>query len=73
MSLRRRTEKDTDGRVVDRAEVIERLRMLPQDRFPITVERAPELISGEGHDRFDFTLELLFGGLTPQIEGQHEL
>jgi AcrR family transcriptional regulator len=65
MSLRRRTEKDTDGRVVDRPEVIERLRMLPPDRFPITVAHAPELTSGEGHARFDFTLGLLLGGLTP--------
>jgi hypothetical protein len=73
MALRRLTGKDTDGRVVDKAEVIERLGMLPPDRFPIMVAHAPELVSGEGHDRFDFTLGLLFGGLTPQIEGQHEL
>jgi AcrR family transcriptional regulator len=73
MALRRHTDKDTDGRVVDRAELIERLRMLPPDRFPITAEHAPELISGEGHDRFDFTLGLLFAGLTPPTGGQHEL
>jgi AcrR family transcriptional regulator len=73
MALRRLTDKDTDGRVVDKAEVIERLGMLPPDRFPIMVAHAPELVSGEGHDRFDFTLGLIFGGLTPQIEGQHEL
>ena len=65
MSLRRLTDEDTDGRVVDRAELIERLEMLPQDRFPITVAHAPELVSGEGHARFDFTLGLLLGGLTP--------
>jgi AcrR family transcriptional regulator len=65
MSLRRHPDQDTDGRVVDRAELIERLQMLPADRFPITVGHAPELISGEGHDRFDFTLGLLLGGLTP--------
>ncbi len=73
MSLRRHTDMDTDGRVVDRAEIIERLGMLPADRFPITVAHARELSSGEGHDRFDFTLGLLFGGLTPQIEGQQKL
>jgi AcrR family transcriptional regulator len=73
VSLRRRTEEDADGRVVDRAEVIERFRMLPPDRFPITVAHAEELTSGEGHDRFDSTLGLLFGGLTPQLEGHHEL
>jgi AcrR family transcriptional regulator len=72
MSLRRQTGKDTDGRVVDRAELIERLRMLPADRFPITTAHIPELISGEGHDRFDFTLGLLFAGLAPRTAGQHE-
>lgn len=65
MSLRRHPDQDTDGRVVDRAELIERLRMLPADRFPITVAHAPELTSGEGHARFDFTLGLLLEGLTP--------
>jgi AcrR family transcriptional regulator len=73
MSLRRHTGKDTGGRVVDRAELIERLRMLPPDRFPITAAHAPELVSGEGHDRFDFTLRLLFAGLAPQTGGQHEI
>jgi AcrR family transcriptional regulator len=65
MSLRRHNDKDTDGRVVDRAELIERLRMLPPDRFPITAANARELTSGEGHDRFDFTLGRLLAGLTP--------
>ena len=54
----RRDPKDT-------SEVVERLRMLPPTRFPITVAHAEELISGQGHDRFDFTLGQLFGGLTP--------
>jgi AcrR family transcriptional regulator len=71
VSLRRNPVKDADGRAVDRAEIIERFRMLPPDRFPVTVAYARELTSGEGHDRFDFTLGLLLGGLTPQIEGQH--
>jgi AcrR family transcriptional regulator len=66
MALRRLTDKDTDGRVVGRAEVTERLAMLPPDRFPITVANAQVLTSGEGHERFDFTLGLLFGGLTPR-------
>jgi AcrR family transcriptional regulator len=69
MALRRRTDKDTDGRVVDRAEVTERLGMLPADRFPITAAHPQVLTSGEEHERFDFTLGLLFGGLTPQKEG----
>lgn len=74
MALRRLTDKDTDGQVVGRAEVAERLAMLPSDRFPITAAHPAELTSGEGHDRFDFTLGLLFGGLAPipQTGGQHE-
>jgi AcrR family transcriptional regulator len=70
MSPRRQTGTDTDGRVVDRAELIERLRMLPPDRFPITAAHGPEVSSGEGHDRFDFTLGLLFAGLAPRAAGQ---
>jgi AcrR family transcriptional regulator len=65
MSLRRRPEEDADGPGLDRAEVIERFKMLPPNRFPNTVAYAQELTSGEGHDRFDFTLGLLLGGLTP--------
>jgi AcrR family transcriptional regulator len=65
VSLRRNPEPDAGGRVLDRAEIIERFRMLPPDRFPNMVAHAPEMVSGEGHDRFDFTLDLLFGGLTP--------
>lgn len=72
VSLRRPSEEDADGRVVDRAEVIERFKMLPPDRFPITVAHAEELTSGNGHERFDSTLGLLFGGLTPQPESHHE-
>jgi AcrR family transcriptional regulator len=63
MARRRLADKDTDGNVVDRAEVTERLAMLPPNLFPITAAHAPELTSGEGHERFDFTLRLLFGGL----------
>jgi hypothetical protein len=65
VSLRRRPEEDADGPGLNRAEVIERFRMLPPNRFPNTVTYAQELTSGEGHDRFDFTLGLLFGGLIP--------
>jgi AcrR family transcriptional regulator len=65
MALRRFRDTDTEGQVVDTAEVAERLGMLPADRFPITAAHAPEMVSGETHERFDFTLGLLFGGLTP--------
>ncbi|MBU3864208.1 TetR/AcrR family transcriptional regulator [Streptomyces sp. 4503] len=61
----RRQGEDVDGRVIDRAEIEERLRMLPPDLFPHTVTHARELTSGTGHDRFTFTLTLLLQGLIP--------
>jgi AcrR family transcriptional regulator len=64
-SLRRDPGEDADGRILDRAEVIERFRMLPANRFPNTVAYARELASGDGHERFDFTLGLLFRGFPP--------
>jgi AcrR family transcriptional regulator len=63
MALRRHIEGDAEAQAFDKDEVIERFRMLPADRFPITVTHAADLVSGEGHDRFDFTLDLLFRGL----------
>ncbi|WP_433026621.1 TetR/AcrR family transcriptional regulator [Actinomycetospora sp. CA-053990] len=62
-SLRRQADERTDRRLLDRDEVVERFRILPTDRFPHTVAHAAELTAGEGHERFDFTLELLLGGL----------
>lgn len=72
MALRRLTDTDTEGRPVGQAEVIERIGMLPPDRFPITAAHAHELISSEGHDQFDFTLGLLFAGLAAQTGGNNE-
>jgi AcrR family transcriptional regulator len=62
-SLRQRPEEDGDG--VDRAELIERFKMLPESRFPNTVAYARELTHGDEHDRFDFTLGVLLRGLVP--------
>lgn len=64
-SAARRQREDLDGRAIDRAEIEQRLRMLPPDLFPHTVAHAQELTSGAGHDRFDFTLTLLLQGLVP--------
>lgn len=66
-SLRRNAAEDADGRVLDRDEAIARLRMLPAGRFPHTVAHAREITAGEGYERFDFTLNLLLGGL-PQSQ-----
>ncbi|MGI3786516.1 MAG: hypothetical protein ACRYG2_37710, partial [Janthinobacterium lividum] len=54
--------------LVTREEVTARLAMLPADQFPITATHAVELTSGDAHDRFAFTLRLLFGGL-PHEDG----
>lgn len=62
-SLRRHPDRDEDSRVVDRAEMLARMRMLPVSRFPHTVEHADKLNSGEGHERFEFALGLLLKGL----------
>lgn len=50
----------------DAEEIVVRYAMLPKDRFPNTVAQAREITSGEGHDRFDFTLDLLLRGLGTQ-------
>ncbi|WP_028217288.1 TetR/AcrR family transcriptional regulator [Paraburkholderia oxyphila] len=62
-SLRQRPGPNADNLPFTRAELIERLKMLPQSHFPNTVAHVCEVTSGEGHDRFDFTLELLLNGL----------
>jgi len=68
-ALRRHAE-DAEEHVDDKAEWTERYRMLPPDRFPVIRAHTEELTSGEGHDRFDFTLGRLFAGLTPELKGQ---
>lgn len=64
-SMRRGPGQDVDSRRLDRAEIVERLKMLPEDRFPHTVAQARALTSGDDHERFDFTLDLLLRGLAP--------
>jgi len=66
-SLRWQSEQDADGRVLHRAEAVERFKMLPADHFPNTVRYARELNAGDGHERFDFALGLLFEGFIPVV------
>ena len=47
----------------DRAELIDRFTALPADRFPNTSRYAAELTSGNGHQRFDFTLGLILASV----------
>ncbi|MFI6540722.1 TetR/AcrR family transcriptional regulator [Nonomuraea sp. NPDC050547] len=49
--------------VLSRDELLDRLGSLPADQFPHTRSHAAELISGSGHERFDFTLNLMLGSL----------
>ncbi|SHN25706.1 Tetracyclin repressor, C-terminal all-alpha domain [Streptomyces yunnanensis] len=51
-----------DEWVVDRDELLSRFSHLP-DTFPQTKRYAAELTAGTDHERFDFTVELMLGGL----------
>jgi AcrR family transcriptional regulator len=59
---RRRASAD-DVWVVGRQELLDRFAALP-DSFPQTKRYARELTAGQAHERFDFTLGLILGGLT---------
>jgi AcrR family transcriptional regulator len=51
------------ARVLDRDELKRRLTALPVQTFPNTVRYADVLTAGQGHDRFDFTIDLMISGL----------
>jgi AcrR family transcriptional regulator len=57
-----RATRNGDGWVVSRDELVRRFAALP-DTFPQTKRYAAELTSGTGHDRFDFTINLILDGL----------
>ncbi|MFJ8623553.1 TetR/AcrR family transcriptional regulator [Kitasatospora sp. NPDC093550] len=61
--VRQRAADGDDAWVVDRDELLRRFTALPAGAFPHTTRHAAELTSGEGHDRFDFTLGLMIDGL----------
>jgi AcrR family transcriptional regulator len=58
----RQQHRDQDW-VLSREELINRFSALPADRFPHTRRHAAELTSGTGHERFDFTLNLMIDNL----------
>jgi AcrR family transcriptional regulator len=64
-SLRDRVTRNDDGWVVSRGELLRRFAELP-DTFPQTKRYAAELTSGVGHERFDFTINLILDGLHPR-------
>ena len=51
--------------MLDRDELTRRLAGLPSASHLHTVQHAGFLTAGEGHDRFDFTVGLMVGGLLP--------
>lgn len=52
--------------VLSHEELLDRFSALPAEEFPQTRRHAAELISGTGHDRFEFTLGLLMDNLRPE-------
>ncbi|WP_442874765.1 TetR/AcrR family transcriptional regulator [Amycolatopsis sp. NBC_00345] len=63
--VQQRQQHHDDDWVLSRDELINRFSSLSEDRFPHTRRHAAELTSGTGHDRFDFTLNLMLDNLTP--------
>jgi AcrR family transcriptional regulator len=61
--MEQRKVHDEADWVVDTDELRSRLNALPAETFPHTTRYATELTSGQGHDRFDFTLTLMIDGL----------
>ncbi|WP_255546725.1 TetR/AcrR family transcriptional regulator [Glaciihabitans sp. dw_435] len=62
------TEADPDKQrftTEHRSDLIARFESLPADRFPNIRTYATELTSGTAHSRFDFTLGLMLGSITP--------
>lgn len=63
-SVAQRQSTDLKGSSIDRAEIAERLRMLPEEQFPNTVAHAEELTAGKEHERFDFVLNMMMRGMS---------
>jgi AcrR family transcriptional regulator len=61
--VQQRRQHRGDDWVLGRDELIDRFGDLPADRFPLTRRHAAELTSGSGHDRFDFTVNLIISNL----------
>jgi AcrR family transcriptional regulator len=61
--------RNGEGWGVSRDELLRRFAALP-DTFPQTKRYAAELTSGAGHNRFDFTINLILDGLQPHSDHQ---
>lgn len=60
----RRQHQDQEW-LLGHEELLDRFTALPAETFPHTRRHAAALISGTGHDRFEFALGLLVNGLRP--------
>ena len=63
--VQQRRQRQDQEWVLSREELLARFTALPAERFPQTRRHAAELISGTGHDRFEFALDLLMNNLPP--------
>jgi AcrR family transcriptional regulator len=66
-----RLSKQDDGLFVSREEhdeLVRRFTALPADQFPHTRRYAAELTSGTGHERFDFTVNVIVDNLATRPE-----
>ncbi|HEY0500345.1 MAG TPA: TetR/AcrR family transcriptional regulator [Kutzneria sp.] len=61
--VQQRRQHQGDDWVLSHDELVDRFSDLSIDRFPLTRRHAAELTSGRGHDRFDFTINLIVNGL----------
>ncbi|HEV2634043.1 MAG TPA: ROK family protein [Actinocrinis sp.] len=65
---RRHQDRDQDQDqewTLSHEELLDRFTALPAEKFPQTRRHAAELISGTGHERFEFTIGLLVSNLGP--------
>lgn len=63
--VRQRRRRQDQEWVLSHEELLDRFTALPAERFPHTQRHAAELISGTGHDRFEFTVGVLTNSLRP--------
>lgn len=63
--VRQRRRHEDQEWVLSHEELLDRFTALPAEKFPLTRRHAAELISGTGHDRFEFALGLLMDNLGP--------
>jgi len=73
--VRERAADEDAAWVLDRDELLRRFTALPTETFPHVTRHAAELVAGEGHDRFDFTVATMIDGLAhpePNLVPRHE-